>query len=317
MNEEFDLSKSFELVLTDLDNRIEPFLKNRPTTPEGIQEKVSLVYLRVALRAMIPCYFNSLRSQSAELYKSFASNALSPGDAVITFNYDLALDRELKRSGMWSIGSGYGFAVGGVDSENSPCKLFKLHGSTNWRGELFQGNLGFSQLGPGEMSLGQRPVIGASEFEYLGYADSSDPQDHKSRVSVECLIMPTARKQFFNQTSLGREWEGFWDSLWSQAGEALANSSEVHVIGYSIPEYDARARDLLATRIGESALIEVCCHSGTSAVVESLKRLGHLHVEPACSTAFEGWVSSTETHGTRGPGVDLRQRDEVRHLRDC
>jgi hypothetical protein len=50
MNAEFDLSKSFELVLTDLDDRIEPLLKERPTTEEGIREKVMLVYLRLALR---------------------------------------------------------------------------------------------------------------------------------------------------------------------------------------------------------------------------------------------------------------------------
>lgn len=98
MNAEFDLSKSFELVLTDLDDRIEPLLKERPTTAEGIREKVMLVYLRLAVKTMIPAYFNSLRSQPAELYRVFANGMLAPGDAVITFNYDLALDREMKRA---------------------------------------------------------------------------------------------------------------------------------------------------------------------------------------------------------------------------
>src|ERR1019366_1805028 len=102
------MRKSFELVLTDLDDRIEPFLKQRPTTPEGIQEKVMLIYLRYAVKTMIPLYFNSLRSQPAELYRTFAENVLSPGDAVITFNYDLALDREMRRAGKWDIGKGYG-----------------------------------------------------------------------------------------------------------------------------------------------------------------------------------------------------------------
>ena len=292
MNAEFNPTKSFELVLTDLDSRIEPFLKEKPTTPAGIREKIKLVYLRVALRAMIPSYFNSIRSQPAELYRIFTTEVLAPGDAVITFNYDLALDRELKQSGKWSIGSGYGFAVDGVSSEDSPCKLFKLHGSTNWRGELFQGNLSFGQVNPRELSLGQHPIIGPSELEYLGYSKASDPQGHNGRVSIECLIMPAAKKEFFTETSFGREWEGFWDSLWSQAGEALKTSNEVYLIGYSIPEYDTRARELLTARIEESTPITVCCRSGTAGVVESLRHLGNIRVQPACSTTFEGWISS-------------------------
>lgn len=151
------------------------------------------------------------------------------------------------------------------------------------------------------MSLGQRPIVGPSEFEYLGYSNASDPQGHNGRVSIECLIMPTAKKQFFNQTSLGREWEGFWNSLWSRAGEALATSDEVHLIGYSVPEYDARARELLAKRIEKNAQIRVCCHSGTTGVVESLKHLGNIHVQPAYARTFEGWVSGMKLGQTPNP----------------
>jgi hypothetical protein len=295
MNAEFDLSKSFELVLMDLDNRIEPFIKARPTSPEGMQEKVKLVYLRTAVKTMIPCYFNSLRSQLAELYRIFAADALAPGDAVITFNYDLAVDRELKQSGKWSIGNGYGFAIDDVSFGDSPCRLFKLHGSTNWRGELFQGSLGFSQGNPADLSLGQRPIIDPPEFEYLGYSNASDPRGHNGQVRIESLIMPTANKRFFNETSLGREWEGFWDPLWTQAGVALNVSNEVYLIGYSIPEYDKRARELLATNIGKSTPIRVCCHNGTDQVMESLKQLGVMHVQHCCATTFEGWLSSMES----------------------
>ena len=213
MNAEFDLCKSFELVLTDLDDRIEPLLKERPTTPEGIWEKVMLVGLQVAVKAMIPLYFNSLRSQPAGLYRIFADHVLAPGDSVITFNYDLALDREMKRAGKWSIGDGYGFEIDRVSFGGSPCKLFKLHGSTNWRGEVFQGGLGFGAVNPADLSLGQRPIIDPSEIEYLGYNNASDPRCHNGGVRIESLIMPTANKKFFTETSFGREWEVFWDFL--------------------------------------------------------------------------------------------------------
>lgn len=294
MNAEFDLSKSFELVLTDLDNRLEPFLKERPTTDEGMREKIMLVYLRVAVKTMIPLYFNSLRSSPAELYKAFADQVLTPADTVITFNYDLALDREMKRSGKWSIGNGYGFEIDLASFGDSPCKLFKLHGSTNWRGELFHGSEGFGQTNWDDLSLGRRPIIDSSEFQFLEYGNASDPWCHNGRVRIESIIMPTANKKFYNETSLGREWEGFWDSLWLQAGEALNCSDEVYLIGYSVPEYDSRARTLLAKRIRPSAEVGVCCRSGTDSVVESLKKLcssDSINIEAACGTAFEDWVS--------------------------
>jgi hypothetical protein len=69
-------------------------------------------------------------------------------------------------------------------------------------------------------------------------------------------------------------------------------SKEVHLIGYSLPEYDNRARELLARNIGKSIPINVCCHNGTDGVIAALKQLGNTHVQPACAVTFEGWVSS-------------------------
>ena len=100
LNAEFNPStKNFELVLAEFDRRIHQILKARPTTHEGIREKVMYVYLRSTIQTMIPFFFNSLRMGTAELYRIFATDLLADGDTVITFNYDLAVDRELKRSG--------------------------------------------------------------------------------------------------------------------------------------------------------------------------------------------------------------------------
>ena len=305
MNTEFDLSKSFELVLTDLDERIDLLLKEKPTAEARIREKVALLGVRTTVQMMIPYCFNSLRAQPAEIYKVFANDVLAPRDAIITFNYDLALDRELKKSGKWSIGNGYGFVINGSSPEDSPCKLFKLHGSTNWRGEVFQGRLGFAQVSPTSLSLGQRPVIEPSEFEYLGYDSMTDSQCRSGRARIESLIMPTANKKFFIDTSFGPEWKDFWDFLWIHAGEALNRSNEVHLIGYSLPSYDTRARELLATRIDENAIVTVCSHNGTLIVVDSVKELLSLRnvdVRPACASSFEDWVLRFKQDSDRESG---------------
>jgi hypothetical protein len=293
---EFDLTKPFERVLADLDSRIDSILQRpRGKTLEECEEKFRFVYTRVAVGSMIPAYFGSLRSKPAEAYRLFARDKLAPGDAVITFNYDLALDRELRRSGKWSIGHGWGFPIayaGDAAPADSPCKLLKLHGSIYWLGELFGGRRGFCQTNPLEGSLGGRPSVAPAAFEFLGYGDASDRQCHNGAVGAPGLIMPTANKKFFVDATDGPQWVPFWQCLWSQAAEALRASDEVYVIGYSMPEYDSHARELLATRIPLGVTIRVCCDRGTADAVESLRRLrsGDCNVRPACALTFEDWV---------------------------
>jgi hypothetical protein len=293
INARFDFSQSFEMALTDLYDRIERLSKANPTSTQDQIEKHSLLGLRNTLTHIILRYFDSLRSQPAELYEAFARNVLAHGDAMITFNYDTALEPALVRSGKWNIGNGYGFTVDLASLGKSPCKLLKLHGSTTWRGQMFQNTPGAAGVSLENLCLGKRPVIPDSELELLGYAKCSDPESHNGGAGIECLIMPTANKRFYWPTWYGREWEGFWDSLWSQATEALNASEEVLLIGYSAPEYDSRARSLLATLAYSNALIKVCCRSATANVVESLRKLGLAKAQPSRATRFEDWLSDT------------------------
>ena len=80
----------------------------------------------------------------APLYADFADRIVRAGDVVITFNYDDALDRELKRTGKWDVFSqGYGFPFGnGKQKWGVP--LLKLHGSMNWVWNPFGGARGDS-----------------------------------------------------------------------------------------------------------------------------------------------------------------------------
>lgn len=289
MNARFNVSQPFELALTDLQRRINALVQKADISDAERMEKHVLLQLPRTAEWMVCCYFNAIRSQPAELYDKFAAEVLMPGDAVITFNYDVALDRAMKRSGKWTIRDGYAFEIERLALQHSTCTLLKLHGSTNWRGELFGGVEGFGQWnGP---SLGERPVIDQAEFEYLGYDGMSDAGCHNGRVRIESLIMPTANKKFYKQTSLGLEWLEFWDSLWDQAGYALRMSDEIYIVGYSLPEYDTRARELLARGISENAQVSVCCHAATDGVVESLKQLGLVNVAPCNAATFENFLA--------------------------
>lgn len=229
------------------------------------------------VRVAIPEYFYRLRQspiKGPDLYLAWARGKVRSGDVILTFNYDLACERALRTEGLWEIGDGYGFLLGPEIIPPSKVKVLKLHGSTNWLGMLFGGNRGFSQVSSG--AYGPRPCLfGGRDFSYLDYPDDvRDP--HAKGISSTggdpALILPTLHKNFFQQTSFGREWEPFWNYMWSEAAQALNASEKIVVIGYSMPRADERARELLLKRSNHKAEILVFSGSTSSAICEEFRK---------------------------------------------
>ena len=154
---------NFESILADLmtcppGSRAVSLGARRPLLLDNLQEAVRE-------------YFDFIRSTPAPLYDELSSHLLS-GDKVITFNYDLAIERALHSAGLWNIKSGYGFPIAD-GCQRSPVEVLKLHGSTNWRRIHFGGLTGLSAVNFN--SLGARPVLYLrSDWEYLGYQESVD-----------------------------------------------------------------------------------------------------------------------------------------------
>jgi hypothetical protein len=288
LHELFDTSKPFEMFLTEVDDRI------------SHTSDQFLVSLRNHAQMMVYDYVNSIRGHPAELYRLFAESILTAQDTVITFNYDVSLDRELRRSGKWNVLTGYGFVMDqpfgfatDQPTASQPCKLLKLHGSTNWIAQVLGGLQGAGAVHPDEPLLGWRPVIPTPEMIYLG----TDLVDRRFRMGTgfaPMLIMPAANKKFFIPTSFdARELEGFWNSLWFQAREAIAASDEVHIIGYSLPEYDNRARDLLLRTMRRETEVSICCRSATNDLVKLFRDSGFTNARAGADGTFEGWVKTS------------------------
>ena len=164
---------------------------------------VTRPYLLSNLKEALRDHFDSIRSTPAPLYDEFA-RVLHPGDLVITFNYDLSIERALHAAGLWDIRTGYGFSI--EDGEQpSPVEVLKLHGSTNWRALLFGGMTGFF-AGDGN-SLGNRPVLFfRPDLEYLGYGDFIDPRcaGLDNAASLPAMIMPALPKHFISRRLMAR-----------------------------------------------------------------------------------------------------------------
>ena len=132
-------------------------------------------------------FFWSLRSENTPGYSAFAKNHVAPGDVILTFNYDLALERQLKQAKQWEVWDGYGFPIGDKIALSSKVKVLKLHGSINWHGLRFDGLIQGS--GAFNNSLEPpRPVIWPKEFNFLGYPEGIcdpkyPPQNYGTRRS--------------------------------------------------------------------------------------------------------------------------------------
>jgi hypothetical protein len=205
-------------------------------------------------------------------YDSFAQRKAGPDSSVITFNYDIALERALARGGKWDIGNGYGFPFL-PDRLASKVTVHKLHGSVNW----FKHPI--NDVPP--------PVIFTRDLGLLGYEQLFDPRVGGNRMGVDnsgTFILPDPRKRFY--------WETFWEPLWNAAAERLRGANEVFIHGYSMPTTDARARQLLLDNIEKSAAISIHCRSMSDRIAEEFRSRGFTHVRSFPSVDFEAWAVS-------------------------
>lgn len=159
----FETPEDIEALLKQLDELTalhdSPILENRIIAAQANEHRQVLIH---ALRR----WFEQIAQTPSESYRLFARNVLKPGDTVMTFNYDVSLDMELKRSGLWNVGDGYGFEVENLPA-HSQITLLKLHGSINWRALLFGGRSA-GAVNTHEGSLGTRPVFFDDDLRLLG-----------------------------------------------------------------------------------------------------------------------------------------------------
>jgi hypothetical protein len=290
--------ENIEQVLTDLEESLPGSLAAQIQRP--LRARL-LASLRYAIRE----YFNDLQGAPSCPYALFARQSVRAGDVIITFNYDIACERELKRAGLWEISDGYSFSIGLKEIESSKLKVLKLHGSINWWGIIFGGNTRGASVSTDHGSLGRRPTIFfRSDFESLGYPDQlCDPEclGIVQSAGIPAIIMPTYKKRFFEQTSLGREWEPFWRSLWSRAGNALAVAEHITIIGYSMADADREARMLLLEKSNRNAKIMIYSGGSSTRIQGEFCSRGFRSVGTVGKGHFEDFLKYRRTQALSSP----------------
>ena len=219
---------------------------------------------------------------------------VSQDDVILTFNYDVSLERELTKFAKWDIRTGYGFPVAGNGGQ-SLVTLLKLHGSTNWTWLPADGSSNPGSSGAISIPLLHScPSIAPEEFCFLGYASLQDPEYVSHHLMINGFILPYLRKEFYAGSSLGREGISFWNSLWDKGAVALERAQEVVILGYSMPIADCRARNLIFSRANRTVPVTVCSGNDTDSVCNLLHERRFASVRPANVRRFEEFVKEHE-----------------------
>ncbi len=196
----------------------------------------------------------------------FFQEQLRPTDHLITFNYDLLIEKTLWQINQWSPVGGY---VGVEQLENkqdredlietgcgcSAHKILKLHGSINWKWKypglqpkvnpvisldnLEKWNFFFSRL---KRILRRNPTQPSGKEEVQiskGYAGGHSP----------AWILPSYIKVFIKAP--------FLVNVWREAQRILAQAKRLVLLGYSFPVEDSQSQLLLASLPDDCSILIV------------------------------------------------------------
>ena len=199
------------------------------------------------------------KDQLPQIYYDFAT-ALEPTDYVLTFNYDILLERALEEVGKpfrlfpdryEEVRTSH--AV--VDHEKEEVVLLKLHGSVDWFDRRRYADLEASFDEHGAKSRPSHPVFGPeSEVSTVRLLDGprfpDDPLRDMHRVlepdvlyekDILFLATPWLMSPSTAKVVYANKLKDFWRGLGRAGGWNLG----VVVIGYSLPEHDDYARHAL------------------------------------------------------------------------
>jgi len=252
-NPSVDMRENLEYVFTLIDlHRDGPLVRFErkgadvqpyPAIPFQFITRDELDGVRRNLQTYIYLVLNRLKFN--ELAEKFAE-IIAPSDQIITFNYDLVLEKSLLHLDKWYPLNGYvGVHRFEIDSDGrdledqgkrSKIQIHKMHGSINWRIpeprslERLQGinevmivmddweNNGFHFDG----SLQRQPD--KTKSPYVGR--------HEPESILPSFVKPFKEKEIFR--------------IWQSAMRFMSNTKELVIIGYSFRPEDSNAFPLLS-----------------------------------------------------------------------
>ena len=197
---------------------------------------------------------------------------LDLGDTIISYNYDLVVEYALATAQRFSPanyhvpffgqieGADFGYSdIEAFDpSDAAGIDLLKLHGSLNWlhrKHEYLSRGRKTSELPLGEtlylvdaFQVFIPPGSSGKVFSLLDVPnEDDDPADPEFIDLVPVIVAPT-----FEKSIVWAGFNGVLRSLWQRAHAALAASTHLAIIGYSLRDADFQSMWLFRTALAQS-----------------------------------------------------------------
>jgi hypothetical protein len=228
-----DLNLAFEVQARCESNGIKAGLSGKPLFVNYTSAKLKQIrgYLKNYLFLTL-IHDNS----NEELLNRIHNLFFNIRSSIITFNYDLILEKFLFKKNYWFPKDGYGFTPKDLPAlssnyfnQSSRIKIFKMHGSLNWEPSSFYlTNLQFKWSDDDDNYFFPKYLKEEKKKKYR----------YQGAIATEGWILPSWIKQFtFNEII----------QVWNQAFKALNKADEIIFIGYSLPRADSAVYSLFSS----------------------------------------------------------------------
>ena len=203
-------------------NMAEEFNGIRPTTflKPGLIRKVRASLLRSIVELLVEKQQNAECSKKSVEYVDRFLCRLEAGDTIITFNWDLLLERRMRKRRL-------AFRLNPRRKSNRITYL-KVHGSIDW------------YLGEELDSLNESQVLYRQLYK-APWSKVSGERDKFLNNTLPFIVQPTFNKAYEGSADL--------EEIWVQAFKRLYKADEIYVCGYSFPLEDLFARFVLRRAI--------------------------------------------------------------------
>lgn len=219
------------------------------TRPEGVGKKYSRARLDVLHERLLEMVWRTLRTslQGNPCSKHAALvSRMGTSDSILSFNWDILIDNALSFApgGHFDAACGYGFDPTGIEAikgtwlstrcehqeDSSRRRLFKMHGSMNW------------------LKCPECDAVYIRKGRKATYPVEAGISSCKADGQVlQPMIVPFTWAKKFDLKPYTKIWRG--------ARIALERAERIVVIGYSLPDADFHARDLLLRSACENSVL--------------------------------------------------------------
>jgi hypothetical protein len=178
---------------------------------------------KTVLKAVTDYFWERMRECSLDALRTFVRNCVEGGDTIITFNWDLTIEKVLEEQDK-------------VDFWYEPTGdvvLLKPHGSIDW----FR-----SKDLPNDMP---KQSVRNIDDEIAVYPEFTLAKHQKMKRPAPVIVPPVYQKDFALP---------FLQNTWKRTYRAVSAADKLWIIGYSLPKEDQFARFVLARAIRNNRL---------------------------------------------------------------